>query len=146
MQIIEEEDTEPQVMNVRVVNLNDFDIPDMFNSVPFTFKAHGKSPAVIPVDAAHHIFGWFPPYRDQKGDWVEPDPVEMKRHIMRRWGWNTPAMIEGDRGQIFYDNIKIAPIVYRMVPIDLDNDGQPIKNGRAPKTNKLMDAVDRAMS
>ncbi|HWS65707.1 MAG TPA: hypothetical protein VN325_23355 [Steroidobacteraceae bacterium] len=148
MQTIQDEaNDEPQVMHVRVINLNDFDIRDMFNGVPFVFKAGGREPKNIPIDAANHIFGWFPAYRDAQGDLREPDPVEMKRHIMRRWGWNTPDMVQGDRGQLFYENIKLQPIMYRMVPIEVDAEGQPMRNGgRAPKTNKLMDAAERALS
>jgi hypothetical protein len=146
-------DDEPQVMQVRVVNLNDFDIKDMFNGIPYTFSANGLKPQSLPIDAANHIFGWFPTYRTEDKDGNihvhKPDPVEMKRHIMKRWGWNTPSMMEGSRGQMFYENIKLDPIKYRMVPIEVDEEGNPLKssNGRAPKTNKLMDAAaERALS
>lgn len=137
----DDRDLEPQVMHVRVVNLNDFDIKDMFNGVEYTFRKKGFEPVSLPIDAAHHIFGWFPSYYDQQGNLHAPDSVEMRRHIMRRWGWNTPEMVSGDRGQMFYDNIKLQPIKYRMVPVEVDEQGAPIKNGRAPKSNKLMDAA-----
>lgn len=138
------EDSGPQVMQVRIINRNSFPLTDMFDGTPYTFEPN--VPLAIPVDAAHHIFGWFAPYEDQHGNKHEPDPTEMRRHTMRRFGWNTPAMAEV--GDIYYSHIKLSPITYRMVPVPIDGDDDeipPAKPIEPPKKQgKLMRAADEA--
>jgi hypothetical protein len=129
---------EPQVMHVKVINRNDFVITDRFDGVPYTF--HKDSHLAIPADAAHHIFGWHP----------EVDPAEMKRHTQKRFGWNTPAMDADGRADRFYSLLEIKPILYRMVPVEVDTEGMPASAAdpfepkRAPKVNRTMAAADTA--
>lgn len=113
------EDQDPQVMQVKVVNRNDFMIRDMFDGVPYEFEPN--KPTSVPIDAAHHIFGWWPPYTDQEGNRHEVDQKDMKRHIMKRFGWNTPAMQAGGKADMFYEALVIQPIIYRMVPVEVDD-------------------------
>jgi hypothetical protein len=128
--LVENNDLEPEIMAIRVINNNDFVIADRFDGVPYVFEK-GGAPLSIPVDAAFHIFGWH----------READPAAMKNHVLKRFGWNTPRMIEEGRGELFYDAIQLQPIMYRMVPIEVDSKGTPIRKERA-RPNRLMDAVD----
>ena len=132
--MIDETDAElgqPQIMNVKVVNRNDFPISDRFDSVPYVFETN--RPQSVPIDAANHIFGWFPGV----------DPAVVRKHVQKRFGWNTPSMEMDGRAARFYDNLEITPIVYRMVPVEVDAEGNEIGvHRRAPKTNKMMAAAD----
>lgn len=130
---------EPQVMNVKVVNRNDFPICDRFDGVPYTFEQN--HPVSVPIDAANHIFGWFPGV----------DPEIVKRHCQKRFGWNTPEMVKENQHNRFFGNIQITPILYRMVAVEVDDEGeinspaagrQPVP--RAPKTNWVMEAAGAA--
>jgi len=139
------EPSEPQVMQVQIINRNTFTIRDMFDGIEFIFPPN--RPVVIPVDAAHHIFGWFSPYQDQEGRKHEPDAAEMRRHVMRRFGWNTPGMSE--TGDIYYEHLKLKPIIYRMVPVAVDDqENLPVAAAPTPPTrrNKLMEAAEAAAS
>lgn len=128
------DDTEPQVMAVKVVNKNDFQIQDMFDGVPYRFLPH--QPINVPVDAAYHIFGWHPSYTDAEGHRRNVDPEAMKRHVLKRFGWNTPDMMEHGRSDLFYSHLEICPIRYRMVPVEVDEEGNVVarqrKNVAAP--------------
>jgi len=141
MQKIESGDDEAQVMEVHVINRNEFTIRDRFDGTEFEFP---QDRAVsVPPDAALHIFGWFPEWTDKEGVKHVPNPVEMKRHVMKRFGWNTPAMAGGP-GDIYYSNIKIKPVKYRLVPVrDLDEDLGP---EIAKPKNKLLQAADEAQA
>ena len=105
------EDTElatPQVMNVKIVNRNDFPISDRFDGVPYVFEQNRA--VAIPIDAANHIFGWYP----------EVDMAIVKRHVQKRMGWNTPDMDKDGRAERFWQNLDITPILYRMVPVEAE--------------------------
>jgi hypothetical protein len=139
---------QPQVMNVKVVNRNDFMITDMFDGVPYTFEP-GKAMSV-PIDAANHIFGWYPGV----------PPADLKRHVQKRMGWNTPEMEKNGQHNKFFSNLEITPIVYRMVPVEIDPEtglemGKDehgldayargtVNKARAEKHNKMLAAVDEA--
>lgn len=115
------------VQNVRVTNANDFVIEDRFDGVPYRFEP--KKPLSIPLDAAFHIFGWFPGAK----------PEEVARHIQKRLGWNTPEMVHSSAHLRYYQNIKIEPIVYRLVEVEeTDFEDEPPK---ATKPNKIMQAA-----
>lgn len=137
---------EPQVMQVRVINRNTFAISDMFDGTEYFFEPN--APVSIPIDAAHHIFGWYPKWTDDDGHEHAPQPEEMRRHVQKRFGWNTPAYA-GGQGDIFYDLLTIQPIVYRMVPVNAE-DAEEEAQTSMPQTpirkhvNKLMAAADRA--
>lgn len=130
---------EPQVMSVRVTNRNEFTIRDRFDGVLYTFEPH--RPVSVPIDAANHIFAWHPPWTDDKGERHEVERSTMRTHVQKRFGWNTPEMQNADRSQRFFDNLEITPVIYRMVPVEVDEAGN---TKRAPKTNKLMAAADEA--
>lgn len=128
---------QPQIMNVKIVNRNDFEIADRFDGVPYVFAPN--HPVSVPIDAANHIFGYFPG--------VEKEIV--RRHCQKRFGWNTPSMVQEGQHNRFFDAIEITPIMYRMVAVEVDEDGEePVSpaNGRprAPKTNRLMEAAGAA--
>jgi hypothetical protein len=120
----------PQIMNVKVTNHNDFQITDMFDGVPYVFKT--DEPIAIPIDAANHIFGWFPGV----------DQATLRRHVQRRMGWNTPEMEKSGKHNKFFAALEITPIIYRMVPVDLDP--KTMMPPRPPKPNKLMQAVSES--
>lgn len=122
-------DQEPEIMAIKVTNANDFPISDRFDGVPYTFLP-GR-PENVPVDAAFHIFGWF------RG----VDPEAMKLYVKKRFGWNTPDMLASGRSDIFYGALKFQPIMYRMIPVELDDEGKPIDLPKATRPNKLMDAA-----
>jgi hypothetical protein len=141
---------QPQVMNVKVVNRNDFPITDMFDGVPYTFKAHGEKAEPLPIDAANHIFGWYPGIPQ----------ADLKRHVQKRMGWNTPDMQKNGKDEKFFNNLEITPIIYRMVPVEIDPEtglevgkdehgldsyarGSVTKE-RIAKHNKMLAAVDEA--
>lgn len=123
-------------MNVKVINRNDFPITDRFDGVPYVFPPN--TPVSIPIDAAHHIFGW------HQG----VDMMLVQRHVQKRLGWNTPDMEKDGRASRFFENLEIAPILYRMVEVEVDAEGEVVSPSdtspkpRAPKTNKLMEAAN----
>lgn len=132
---------EPQIMNVKIVNRNDFPISDRFDGVPYVFETN--HPVSVPIDAANHIFGWFPG--------VEKEVV--RRHCQKRFGWNTPSMVQEGQHNRFFDAIEITAILYRMVAVEVDDqvDDQEAEpespaKGRAPKTNRLMQSANTAVA
>src|SRR5215469_17144580 len=142
MRIEDALDDEPQVMEVHVINRNEFTIRDMFDGTEFEFP---QDKAVsIPPDAALHIFGWFPDWTDEEGKLHTPSEAAMRAHITRRFGWNTPAF-SGGTGDIFYSNIKIKPVKFRLVPVKEpeEEDVKPSVPAVTQKT-RLMQAVDEA--
>lgn len=120
----------PQIMNVKVINRNDFTITDRFDGVPYVFEQN--RPLSVPIDAANHIFGWHPGV----------DPAVVRRHVQKRMGWNTPAMETSGQHNRFFEALEITPIMYRMVPIEVDENGESLELKRAPKTNRMMAAAD----
>jgi hypothetical protein len=125
------EDLEPQIMAVKIINHNDFPIIDRFDGVPYKFESNVA--LNVPIDAVHHIFGWHP----------HVDPSEMERHCIKRFGWNTPKMQEEGRGRLFFSKIELQPIRYRMVPIEVDDEGKPLHEPK-PRVNKVMAAAAEA--
>ena len=101
----------PRILHVRVLNRNDFPLHDMYDSVPYTF-APGVAVS-IPVDAAAHIFGWY----------EDGDPVVMRRYCQRRFGWNTPAMQQSNVHNDWFDKLDIKPMLYRLVPMQVLDEG-----------------------
>ena len=143
------DEIEPQILFLRVTNQNPFTIIDRFDGTVFEF--HQNIAKDVPVDAARHIFAWYPPFTDSEGNRHEVDPVAMKLHCQRRFGWNTPAMMENGGADLFYDQLLFRPIFYRMTPILVDENDDLSSTakgpgGRAPKVNKMMAAADAATS
>ena len=103
----------PQIMNVKVLNRNDFPIVDRFDGIIYTFLPNKA--LSIPVDAANHIFGW----HDQVAR------SDLNRHVQKRMGWNTPDMVKTSQHERFANAIDITPIIYRMVPVEVDPDAPP---------------------
>lgn len=137
----------PQTMAVMVTNKNRFPIRDRFDGREYVFVP--DYPTEVPIDAANHIFGWFPQWTDENDVIHKPDPVAMRLHLQRRWGWNTQKM--EDKADIFFDKIEIKAVQYRMVPIeDEEIAPNPLKtvpsvpDDAARRPNKLMQAVDEA--
>ena len=148
MNKMDEVEDEATVMEVHVINRNDFTIQDRFDGTEFKFP---QDKAVsVPPDAALHIFGWFPEWTDEEGNKHTPNPDDMKKHVMRRFGWNRPALAGGP-GDLYYSNIKIKPVRYRMVPVkELDEEDKaalPAKpTNRITQGARLSQAVDEAMA
>jgi hypothetical protein len=139
------EEVEPQVLSLRVINFNDFAIVDRFDGTVFRFDTN--IPKDVPIDAAHHIFGWFPPFTDKDGERREVDPEIMRAHCQRRFGWNTPKLVESGAADEFFKRLQFRPIMYRMVPMLMDEEEEKTEvQNRAPKTNKMMAAADEAQS
>lgn len=131
------EDLEPQVMKVKVINRNEWTISDMFDGVPYDFPSNVA--ISIPIDAAYHIFGWHP----------EVDRKAMRAYCQKRFGWNTPAMQQGSKGDLFFDRLTIEPIYYRMIEVPAEQaqetaPQQEIIPPRAPRLNKMMAAAEEA--
>ena len=131
---------EPQILQLRVYNFNTFDITDKFDGTTFTVPAAGYID--VPVDAAFHIFGWH----------KDVDPEAMKRHCQKRFGWNTPAMMESNRADMFWSQLRFKPIAYRMVPEEVEDDApEPVDpvtqaQARKPRQNPVMRAADEAQA
>ncbi len=129
------------MMNCKILNRNDFTISDRFDGVPYVFETN--HPVSVPIDAANHIFGWFPGV----------DKEIVKRHVQKRFGWNTPDMVKEGQHNRFFGQIEITPIMYRMVPVEVDDEGLPVefvtssdeRRPRGPKTNKLLQAANEAL-
>jgi hypothetical protein len=123
-------------MQVRVTNGNSFDINDRFDGVPYNFPK--MTPVDIPVDAAHHIFGWY--------DGVDRDA--MRLHVQRRFGWNTPERIENGSAMLFFDQLHISPIRFRLVQVAEDDPEPPegakedLQKPTKKYANKLMQSAD----
>lgn len=126
-------DLEPQVMKVKVINRNEWTIEDMFDGVPYAFPSNLA--ISIPIDAAFHIFGWHP----------DVDRKAMRAYCQKRFGWNTPAMQQGGKGDLFFDRLSIEPIYYRMIEVASDQEAavEPTPAQR-PRVNKMMAAAEEA--
>jgi len=130
------------IQSVRVTNTNDFKIVDRFDGVPYEFEP-GKGLA-IPLDAAYHIFGWSHGATDE----------QVFAHTQRRFGWNTPAMIDANRDRRFFSKLKIEPVVYRMVEVKPDDQPELTEQTNVdvlppPKKvyrNKAAEAIDEAIA
>jgi hypothetical protein len=138
-----EDEIEPQILSLRVINFNSFAIHDRFDGTVFRFESN--MPKDIPIDAAHHIFGWFPPFIDKDGQRREVDPEIMRAHCQRRFGWNTPKMVESGAADEFFHKLQFRPIMFRMVPVPVDEE-EPAKEPivRGAKVNRTMAAADEA--
>jgi hypothetical protein len=97
---------------------------DRFDGVPYIFKT--DVPMSIPVEVATHILGW------------PGEPEYIRRHIAKRFGWNTPddmrrldAKLSADgtvvdvgsgpmRWETWVDKIEISPIHYELIERDPD--------------------------
>lgn len=150
---VDEDITTPQTMAVRVVNHNTFMMEDRFDGTLYQFPP--DRPVQLPIDAAHHIFGWFPAWTDQDGREHKPDERAVRLHVQRRFGWNTPGMeVQAD---IFFEHISIQPVVYRLVPVTQEEETEadveqlmqtkPLspramqEQPRKPRSNKVMEAA-----
>jgi len=133
------------IQSVRVTNLNDFNIVDRFDGVPYEFPANKST--VIPLDAAQHIFGWEPGI----------DQETLFRHTQRRFGWNTPAMMQTSADRTFFSRLEIEEVVYRLVEVRPEDMAKPelegeintetvdVKPPRGGKT-KLTDEYDQRIA
>jgi hypothetical protein len=123
----------PQILNVKVVNRNDFPILDRFDNVPYVFSPN--MPVSIPIDAAHHIFGW--------DDQISKEAL--LTHIQKRMGWNTPEMVKNGQHTKFSSSIEITPIIYKMVPVEVDEHGnelpQPTKSAAKMPSKMTADVL-----
>jgi hypothetical protein len=126
------------IQSVRVTNSNDFKIVDRFDGVPYEFEP-GKGLA-IPLDAAFHIFGWTHGATEE----------QVFQHTQRRFGWNTPSMVQGNIDRKFFSRLKIEPVVYRMVEVKPDDQPELTEQANTdsiapPKKvyrNKAAEAID----
>lgn len=96
---------ERTLISLRVVNHNEFTIEDRFDGVPYTFEPE-KSVAV-PSDAALHMFGWFPGV----------DMLVVKNHLTKRWGWNTPDIINQKLNDKYFAALSFKPVTYKIVEV-----------------------------
>jgi hypothetical protein len=72
--------------------------------------------------------------------------------VQKRFGWNTPDMVKEGQHNRFYNAIEITPILYRMVAVEVDDEGEEVVSPaagrqptpRGPKVNRLMEAADAA--
>jgi hypothetical protein len=135
------EDIEPQILSLRVINFNDFAIVDRFDGTVFRFDTN--IPKDVPIDAAHHIFGWFPPFTDKDGERREVDPEIMRAHCQRRFGWNTPKLVESGAANEFFNRLQFRPILFRMVPMLVDDVSTNVQGpAEVPSTNAQGKQVD----
>jgi hypothetical protein len=102
-----------KVHYIRVVNRNPFPIYDRYDGIQYAFPPLEK--VTVPVDVATHIFGYKP-------DASEDD---MFRHVQRRFGWNSLAMVQNEQDRMYFDNLDIKPIIYELVEVPLDRDEEP---------------------
>lgn len=104
------------VLQVSVVNKNEFTITDHYNGVKFIFNGslHREAPSkpvrCIP-EVAGHIFG----YRPWPGLTEEQMIEAMKNYCAKRHGWNTSKMQDEGKDQRYFDNIEISPVRMRLV-------------------------------
>ena len=98
--------SEPRaIVSLKFTNHNDFTIEDMFDGVPYQFVPN--TPIAIPSDAARHMLGWFP-------------GVDMKAvaaHVQKRWGWNTPALVERGDHKKFFEQLHFKAISFKLVEV-----------------------------
>jgi hypothetical protein len=132
---------EPQILQLRVYNFNEFDIPDRFDGTLYVLEKNKSLD--YPIDAAFHIFGWH----------KDVDPEVMKRHCQKRFGWNTPGMIQEGRAELFWSLLQFKPIMYRMVPEVVADEDLPVKPAppldppeKRTRGNKVLSATDAAQA
>lgn len=116
---MEETNVTPQgepVVQVSVVNKNEFTIKDRFNGVDYVFNGslHPKDPSkpvrCIP-EVAGHIFG----YRPWPG-LTEDEMIDaMVKYCAIRHGWNKNALQEKELDKRYFENIEISPVRMRLV-------------------------------
>jgi hypothetical protein len=91
---------------IRVINRNPFPLVDRYDNVAYVFEPEVAK--TVPADVAAHIFGYTP-------DATEED---LFRHVTRRFGWNTPAMMADEHARLYFDNLDIKPVQFRMVQVE----------------------------
>lgn len=109
-----------RVEYVRVTNGLDAPFVDRWDGVPVTIEP-GESKKISP-EMAFHFFGYHP----------NASREEMFRHTAKRHGWNTKEFIEIDpeskktKAETWFSKVKLAPVVYKLVPADPDDPQKPI--------------------
>jgi hypothetical protein len=93
------------LISLKVVNHNEFTITDMFDGVPYVFETD-KSVSV-PSDAALHILGWYPGV----------DMLVVKNHVQKRWGWNTPELVNSKAHDKYFAGLSFKPVTYKVVEV-----------------------------
>lgn len=116
------------IISLKVTNHNDFAIEDRFDGVPFLLEP--ERAVSIPSDAALHMFGWYPGV----------DMLIVKNHIFKRWGWNTPELVNSKANEKYFAALNFKPVTYKIVEVpaveeeveDLPNPikNKPTKNGK----------------
>lgn len=91
--------------SLKVTNHNDFAIEDRFDGVPYLFEP-GRAISV-PADAALHMLGWYPG--------VGMDAV--KNHVCKRWGWNTPAIVNEKLHDKYFAALNFKPVTYKIIEV-----------------------------
>lgn len=95
---------------IRVINRNTFPLVDRYDGVQYVFPPDVA--VTVPADVATHIFGYGP----------EATEEALFRHITRRFGWNTPQMVADEAARLYFDNLDIKPVQFRMVPVEQKED------------------------
>jgi hypothetical protein len=116
------------LISLKVTNHNEFTITDMFDGVPYVFES-GKSISV-PSDAALHILGWYPGV----------DMLVVKNHVQKRWGWNTPELVNSKAHDKYFAALTFKPITYKIVEVpeevsEAEGDELPNPIKAKPKKN-----------
>jgi hypothetical protein len=100
----------------KVTNTNDFDIADMYDGVPYVFKARGKDPVPLDPMAALHIFGWT----------ADGTREAWKIHTQKRWGWNTIDLVKSGKADLFFERMKFETVRYRLVEVVDNGEDKPV--------------------
>jgi hypothetical protein len=116
------------LISLKVVNHNDFVIVDRFDGVPYEFEP--EKSVSVPSDAALHMLGWYPGV----------DMLVVKNHVQKRWGWNTPELVNSKTHDKYFAALSFKPVSYRIVEVpeevtEIDDEPPPTKktptkNGR----------------
>lgn len=94
---------EPAFTHVKITNHNDFDLDDRFDNQVFHFPS--KKTVTIPLDVGRHLFG------------LGASEQEAMLHTIKRYGWNTAAMLADNRHVTYYKNLEIRPVRFQMVEV-----------------------------
>jgi hypothetical protein len=93
------------LVSLKVTNHNEFAIEDRFDGVPYRFEP--EKATSVPSDAALHMLGWYPGV----------DMMVVKNHVTKRWGWNTPDIVNQKLNDKYFSALSFKPVSYRIVEV-----------------------------
>lgn len=114
------------VSHIKVTNHNTFDLEDRFDGRLYSFRPNEA--VTVPIGVAQHIFGF------------GLEEAAQQAYCMRRFGWNTIEHAADRKNIMYYKNLDIRPVRFRMVEVIHD---EPEETAPRPKREIVKRPIGR---